>query len=100
MTDSVQKVHRAVKGIENPTVSRIFAFDFSAFFLKETVAGADFFQIFANGFFGISIGGRNEIGGTFARNLQIFDFAEIAQQVATCFLNGFNHDVQVGGQGG
>src|ERR1051326_3233634 len=65
MRDAVQKIGRAIEGIDDPTVARVAARDLAPSFEQEAVAGASAVQLVPQRALGFQVGGRYE----FARPL-------------------------------
>jgi hypothetical protein len=68
----------------------------AGFLHQETVVRTGFLQFLPQYFFHTVIGSRNEIARSFLRDLQLFDFAEVAQQTAGRFPGGPDHHIDGG----
>src|SRR5207248_11753645 len=77
---AVEKVRRAVELVDDPAMLAILAGNRAALFHKETVARPGAGQFLAQRSLGLVVGIGNEIARSLERDLQLFDFAEIASQ--------------------
>ncbi len=73
-------------------------FDQAGFLEQEAVAGARLLQLLDQNALGALVGDGDEIGRPLHRDLQIFDFAEIADQPPAGLAGGGGHDVQGRGE--
>src|SRR6185437_12270812 len=80
--NAVQEIGGAVERIDDPCVRSVGAFAAAAFLAEKAVAGARFDQFLIERFFRAPVGGGNEIRGALERDLQLFQFAEIALERA------------------
>ena len=99
MGNAVQEIGGAVERIDDPTMGAVGAFDHAALLHEETVAGPGPGQLGIEDLLGAGIGGADEIGRPFERNLELLDLAEIARQAAARFAGSGEHDGHQGGCG-
>ncbi len=97
MRNAVQEIRGAVERIDDPAVRLVGAFALAAFLAEKAVAGPRLRQFGVKRFLGAAVGGGDEIGRTFQRDLQILDFAEIALERARGLARGGDHDIEQGG---
>jgi len=97
LRDAVQEIRGAVERIDDPGVRLVGAFAASTFLAQETVTRPCLGKFGVERFFGAAVGGRDEIGRTLERDLQVLDLAEIALERARRLAGGGNHDVEEGG---
>src|SRR5262245_11682391 len=67
--DAVQKIGGAVERIYDPHMTLVSAFATATFFTEKTIARSCLHELRVDGFFGATVGGRNEIGRALQRNL-------------------------------
>ena len=89
----MQEVRRAVERIDDPAVMRVAARALAAFLEQQPIAGAGTRQLVLQGALGLQIGGRDEFARTLDRDLQLLDFAEIADEAAGRLEGGAGHHV-------
>ena len=80
LRNAVQEIRGAVDGIDDEAVRLVLAFDGARLFDQKAITGPRLAQLLDENAFGALVGGGDEIGGAFARHLQIFQLAEIADQ--------------------
>jgi len=80
--NGVEKIRCTVEGIDDETVRFVGPFDGAPLLDQESIAWPGARQLLDQNPFGAFIGHRNEVAGTFQGNLQMFDFAEIANERA------------------
>ncbi len=71
-------------------------FDLAALLHEEAVAGAGAGQLGKEDLLGAGVGGADEIGRAFERDLELLDLAEIARQAAARLAGGGEHDIHQG----
>ena len=98
--DAVQEVERAVERIDDEAVRLVRALHLAAFLEQEAVARPRLLEALADDLFGLLVGGGDEVGGTLARDLQVLDLAEIADEAAPGGARGIHHDGDGGGGAG
>ena len=96
MRDPVEEIGGAVQRVDNPAVMLVGTFRRAAFLEQQAVAGTRLGQLVAERPLGAQIRGGDELTRTLDRDLQLLDFAEIADQPARRFQRGIGHDVQNG----
>src|SRR3546814_17950913 len=77
MRDAVKEIGSAVQWIDDPAETRVLALLLADFLHHIAPVGSRLHQDFANVLFGLVIGGRDSIGGTFARHLTRLDLVEV-----------------------
>ena len=74
----MQEIGRAVERVDDPAMGFVVAVVATALLAEKTVAGPRLGQFSLKNFLGAAVGGGDEIGRSFQRDLQVLDFAEIA----------------------
>ena len=95
--DAVQEIGGAIERIDDPRMRLVGAFAAAAFLTEKAVARPCLHQLCVEGFFGATVGGRHEIGRALQRDLQFFQFAEVAFDRARGLARGGDHDIEQGG---
>ena len=96
MWDAVQEVGCTVERIDDEPVRFIRTIDQAGFLGEDGIAGARLLQFLDQNALGTLVSDADEIGGALQRDLQIFHFAEIANELAPRFARGGGHYVQAG----
>src|SRR3546814_21065391 len=86
--------------VDHPAVAVVLAFADAAFLHQEAEVGPCLAQVLADDAPRLGIGRRDEIRGSLAADLKLFDLAEVADKGSARHLGGPGHDVDVCGSGG
>ena len=97
LRNAVQEVGGAVERIDDPGVGLVGALAAAAFLAEKAVARPCLHQFGVERLFGAAIGGGDEIGRALERDLQFFQFAEVALERARGLARGGDHDVEQSG---
>src|SRR5947199_229946 len=98
--NAVQEVGGAVERIDHPGVGLVAALAVATFLAEKAIARPRLQQLGAQDVFGAVIGGGDEVGRAFERDLQVCDLAEVALEAAPGLARGGDHHVEQGGLGG
>ena len=90
------KVGCAINGVDDPFWGIFFPFNLATFFHDKAPFRACFIQLFLDSLFCINIGSGDKISGTFAGDLQIFHFTEIAHHASAGSVCCFVHHIDEG----
>ena len=96
MRNAMHEIGGAVDRIDDEAVGLVGAFDRAAFLAQKAIAGPRLGQFLDQDLFGALVGAGDEIGRTLHRDLEIFQFAEIADQRAAGLARGGDHHIQGG----
>ena len=96
MRQAVQKVGGAVQRVTDPAAFGLFRSSLAALFTKESEFWPGFGEGVADDGFRPAVGLTNEVGWPFAGDCQVFDIAEVAEQLAASFVGCLNHNVDEG----
>ena len=91
--NAVQEVGGAVERIDDEAVGAIGAFDLAALLEEKAVARSRAGKLGMQDFLGAMVGGGDEIGRTFQRDLELLDLAEIAREAAGRLAGGGEHHI-------
>src|SRR5680860_1850780 len=91
--NGVQEVGGAVERVDDPAMGRVGALDLAALLHEQAVAGTRAGKLGEENVLGAVVGGADEIGRTFERDLQGFHLAEVAREAAARLAGGGDHDV-------
>src|SRR5205807_721569 len=84
----------AVERIDDEGVRPVGTFAPAAFLAEKTVARPRLGKLLMHDFLGAAVGRGDEIGRPLERDLQMFDFPEVALERAAGFTCGLDHDVE------
>ena len=96
----VQKIGGAVQGIDDPAMAFVWPFNGPFLFHHEAIAWPRLRQFLEQDLFGFVVRFGHEVRRAFFRDLQLFDFAEIARQVTRRLAGRGDHDIHYGGSKG
>ena len=94
--NAVHKIGGAIDRIDDEAVGTVGALHRAAFLAQKAITGAGLAEFVDQDFFGALVGAGDEIGRTLHRDLQIFQFVEIADQRAAGLAGRGHHHVQGG----
>ena len=97
MRNAVQEVQRSIQRIDHEAVRLVGADNLAGFLHQVAIAGPGLLEALEDDFLGLLVGGRNEVGRSLARNLQILDLPEIADKPAARGARGIHHHADGGG---
>jgi len=100
MRNPVEKIGGAVQRIDDPTVPAVLGRDLAALLEHEAIVGARLLQFLAQQALGLDVGLADEIARPLARDLKLFDLAEIMGEAARRLLHGLLHHGDQGGLSG
>src|SRR3989338_4047298 len=100
MGNAVKEVRRAVERIDDPAVRLVAAFEDPAFLHQEAVTRPGLRKLLEKNLLRLLVGGGNEVRRPLERDLQVFDFAEVALQAARRLAGGSDHYAHRGGMAG
>ena len=92
----MQKIGGAVERVDDEAMGAVGAFDLAALLEQETVAGPRANELVVQDLLGASVGGGDEIGRAFQRDLELLDLAEVAREAAAGLAGGAEHHVHQG----
>ena len=96
MRQAVQKVGGAVQRVTDPAAFGFFRAGLSALFTKESKFWPGFGEGVANDGLRPAVSLADEVGRPFAGDGQVFDIAEVAEQLSASLIGCLNHNVDEG----
>ena len=97
LRNAVQKIGGAVERIDDPAMALVGALALPAFFAEKAIARARLGELLIERFLGAAVGGADEIGRTFERDLQLLKLAEVALERTRGLARGGDHHVEQSG---
>src|ERR1022692_5318654 len=97
LRNAVQEIGGAVERIDDPAMRLVGALALASFLAKKAITGPRLAQRGEQRLLGTAVGGRDEIGRAFERDLQLLQLAEIALERARGLARGGDHDVEQSG---
>ena len=91
--NGVQEVGGAIERIDDPPMRVIGPLDLAALLHQEAVAGARVGQLGEEDLLGAGVGGADEIGRAFERDLELLHLAEVARKAAARLAGGGEHHI-------
>ena len=93
----MKEIGGAVERIDDPGVAGVGAGGGAAFLAEEAVARTGLGELGFERFFGLAVGGGDEIARALERHLEVLDLAEVALQRPRGFARRGDHHVEEGG---
>ena len=94
--DAVQEIGGAVERIDDEAVGAVGAFHLAMLLEQKPVARTGAGQLLVQDLLGAGVGGADEVGRAFERDLKLLDLAEVAREAAARFSRGADHHIHQG----